>query len=292
MKIAIIGASGQLGADLVARVQEQNVDSFVALTHADCDITTAGAISTLSAHNPDIIVNLAAYHAVDNCEMNPQKAYEVNVFAVKRLVDFCRATNTTLVQLSTDYVFGKDTKRRTPYTEADLPAPISLYGLSRMASEYMVENHLKKFFLIRTSGLFGKAKSSMNAGGNFVELMIAKAKRGEPIRVVNDQTTAPTYTKLLAHDIYALIGTHHYGLYHMVSQGSCTWFTFAKEIFAQVGLSPDISTITTKKLATAAVRPAYSVLDCTKIKSLGLYTLPHWKAGLREYLVDTGRKVL
>lgn len=291
MKIVIIGARGQLGTDLVAHITQQNTDTIIALAHSDCDITKQRAIATLTKFAPDMVINLAAYHAVDDCEINPQRPYEVNVFAIKRLVDFCLKTNTTLVQLSTDYVYGRDATRKKPYTESDPPAPINLYGHTRAVGEYLVQKHLKKFFLIRTSGLYGTATSSMKQGGNFVELMISKATRGETIQVVDDQVASPTYTRFLAIDIYALIRTKHYGLYHIVSQGSCSWYTFAKEIFSQLGIKAKLKATTTKQYNTPAIRPAYSVLGCNKLKALGLYTLPNWKKALSTYLVDTGRMV-
>lgn len=281
MKIVVIGSTGQLGSDLVPLLP----GSVTVLSHKDFDITDTP--QKLDTYTPDMVINLSAYHRVDDIETNGEKAFAVNAFAVQKLAEYCKSRNSILVQLSSDYVFGRDTTRKTPYTETDTTAPLSVYGHSRVLGEYFVQKHLQNYFLIRTAGLYGLAKSSMKAGGNFVELMIGKAQRGEAIRVVNDQVTGPTYTKLLARDIAALIQTKNYGLYHIVSRSSCTWYEFAKEIFSQLKLKANLTPATTKEIAAPAPRPHYSVLSCAKLSSLGLYTMPDWKEGLREYLKDT-----
>lgn len=289
MKIALIGASGQLGTDIHKIFRGDKSYHIIPLTHEDIDITSKNSTKILSTIRPDMIINLAAYHRVDACENNWKKTLDVNAFAVKQLSKYCAKTNATLVQFSSDYVFGAQTKRTTPYKETDSAGPINVYGMSRYLGEYVVQKSLKKFFLIRTSGLFGSAKSNMKAGGNFVELMITKAHSGKQFWVVNDQTSIPTYSEDLARNLKTLLKTKNYGLFHIASKGSCTWYEFAVEIFRLLKLDTQITPCNSNFWQTPAKRPQYSVLDCAKLDALGLYTMPTWRQGLKKYLQETGR---
>jgi len=234
---------------------------------------------------PDVVINTAAFHRVDDCEDQPEKAFKVNTYAMRNLAQICLDLDCALVHISTDYVFGGE--KRTPYTEDDAPNPLNVYGVSKLAGEYFVRNICPKHFIIRTSGLYGVAGSS-GKGGNFIETMIRLAKEHKPIRVVNDQVLTPTYTKDLAPKIKELLQTEAYGLYHITNSGQCSWYEFAGKIFELLDLKPDFSPTTTDEFRAKARRPAYSVLAHNKLKRLGLDDLRPWPQALKAYLEEKG----
>ncbi|MGQ9626026.1 MAG: dTDP-4-dehydrorhamnose reductase [Anaerolineae bacterium] len=279
MKAMLIGANGQLGSDLVKALQGEEL---FPLTHQDVDICEpVGLRAILRCYRPDIVLNMAAYHKVDECEINPEKTFAVNVYGVRNLALACREYGCTLLHMSTDYVF--DGRKGKPYVETDTPNPINVYGISKLAGERFVRYFLKRYFIVRTSGLYGLAGSS-GKGGNFVELMLRLAEEGKDIRVVNDQILSPTYTLDLAYQIKALIETEHYGLYHATSQGECSWYEFAAKIFELSGLTPSLSQQTTAESGARATRPAYSVLENAALKRIGLDLMRPWEEGLADYL--------
>src|ERR1051325_2840938 len=215
MNIALLGANGQLGHDLVPALYEHRIHP---LTRKEIDVTdSARTRELLFALSPDVILNTTAYHRVDDCETKPDLAYAVNALAVLNLIRIANDLNAVLVHISTDYVF--DGAANQPYTEDATPFPLSVYANSKLSGEFLVRALCKKYFLIRTCGLYGRA-GSQGKGGNFVETMIAKAKRGEPIRVVNDQVVTPTYTVDLARQLARVLPLEKYGLYHITNEGS------------------------------------------------------------------------
>lgn len=283
MKIVIIGANGQLGSELVKVLSNW---SLIPLTHRDVDICDfVHTHKVLTALKPEIVINTAAFHRVDDCEVQPEKAFWVNTYAVRKLAQFCAELDCCLVHISTDYVFGGD--KRTPYTEDDAPNPLNVYGVSKLAGEYFVRNICPKHFIIRTSGLYGVAGSS-GKGGNFVETMIRLAKEGKPIRVVNDQVLTPTYAKDLAEKIKELMQTKAYGLYHITNSGQCSWYEFASKIFELLDLKPDFKPIASAEYGARAPRPAYSVLAHKALQRLGLADLRPWPEALEAYLKEKG----
>jgi dTDP-4-dehydrorhamnose reductase len=187
--------------------------------------------------------------------------------------------------MSTDYVFGGNKIRSTPYAETDTPAPINVYGISKLAGELFVRYILDHYYILRVCGLYGVAGSA-GKGGNFVELMLRLAKEGKAIKVVDDQRLTPTYTVNVAHQIAALIETKQYGLYHATNQGHCTWYEFAAEIFRQCGLSPDLSKAKTGDFGEKATRPAYSVLENKALQAIGLDRMRSWQEALAAYLAE------
>ncbi len=228
-----------------------------------------------------MIVNLTAYHRVDDCESNPELAYKVNVLAVLNLVRIANDLDAKLVQISTDYVF--DGKSAAPYVESSDPFPLSIYGNSRLAGEYLVRTQARHYVLIRTCGLYGRA-GSQGKGCNFVETMLRKARNHEKIQVVNDQIVTPTSTADLARQMALLLPTPHEGLFHITNEGSCSWYEFAAAIFEIAGLSADLSPTTSEFYKTPARRPPYSVLENKRLKELGLHRMLHWRDALAEYL--------
>ena len=283
MRVVIIGASGQLGSELVKTLSDWDLKL---LTHADLDICDfVYTRKVLAEAKPDIVINTAAFHRVDDCEEQPEKAFWVNAYAVRKLAQFCAELDCCLVHMSTDYVFGGE--KRTPYSEDDAPNPLNVYGVSKLAGEYFVRNLCPKHFVIRTSGLYGVAGSS-GKGGNFVETMIRLAKEGKPIRVVTDQVLTPTYTKDLAQKIKELLQTEAYGLYHITNKGQCSWYEFAQKIFELLNLKPDFGPTTTAAYGAKARRPAYSVLAHEKLRQLGMDNLRPWPEALAAYLEEKG----
>lgn len=279
MKITIIGANGQLGTDLVNALAREEL---VPLTHDELDICDAEQTRTqLVREHPDVVINTAAYHRVDECELHIERAFAVNAAAVRTLALICRDLGATLVHFSTDYVFRGDQRR--PYTEDDLPGPLSAYGVSKLAGEHFVQALCEQYFLVRTCGLYGVA-GSRGKGGNFVESMITQARAGQAIRVVDDQILTPTSTEELARKVAQLIRTREYGLYHLTSNGECSWYEFAKAIFTLLGWSANLSPMSSAAFGARAKRPPYSVLAHTHLARLGLDDLRPWQEALRSYL--------
>jgi len=279
MRIALLGSNGQLGQDLQPQLAKHEL---FPLTRKEYDVTDhARARSVLTGLKPDMVLNATAYHRVDDCEDHAELAYNVNALAVLNLVRISNDLDATLVHLSTDYVF--DGKSTTPYTENSIAMPLSVYGNSKLAGEMLVRTMARKHFVIRTCGLYGKAGSNGN-GGNFVVTMLKKARNGDSIRVVNDQTITPTPTVELARQMAALLETTHFGLFHMTSEGSCTWYEFAAAIFEIAGVKADLSPTTSAHYKAPALRPRYSVLENARLKELGLNQMCHWRDGLAEYL--------
>lgn len=282
MKIAIIGATGQLGTDLVKVLQEDF--SVLPLTHNQIEVKKSSSIKkALEGKELDILINTAAFHQVDRCEIRPREAFAVNAFGVRNLAIFCQQKNICLVHFSTDYVFGKDLLRRKPYQEDDLPGTVNNYGISKLAGEYFIAYLCQKYFLIRTAGLFG-IKGPSGKGKNFVDLMLSLTKTKREIKVVDDQVSSHTFTLDLAKNVKALIKTKKYGLYHMVGKGGCSWYQFAKKIFQIAGKKVKVIPVTSKEFPTLAKRPKYSTLVNHNLQKIGLDLMPPWDEGLRRYL--------
>ncbi len=287
-KIALIGANGQLGNDLQRVLSEENAYTVFPLIHADIEISDPESIkNTLNNINPDIVVNTAAYNNVDESETNPEKAFLINAVANKHLAYYCKEKNSTLVSISSDYVFGVDGDRTTPYRESDCPGPVNAYGISKLAGEHFVRYGCTKHFIIRTCGLFG-IESSSGKKTNFVESMLKASKEKNIIQVVDDQCISPTYTYNLAKQICRIIKTDAFGLYHAASEGSCSWYEFAKEIFALISKHVNLEAISSSKLKNPAKRPHYSVLENYNLKRLNINCMLDWKEGLKAYLQAKG----
>jgi dTDP-4-dehydrorhamnose reductase len=283
VKAVILGAGGQLAYDLQRAVAGWDL---VPLKHADLDVCDYPRVrDALAEAKADVVINTAAFHRVDDCEDQWEKAFQVNTFAVRNLAQVCADLDGTLVHMSTDYVFGGE--KHSPYTEDDAPNPLNVYGVSKLAGEYFVRDLCRKHFVIRSSGLYGVAGSS-GKGGNFVETMIRMAKEGKPIRVVDDQVLAPTYTRDLAEKIVDLLGTQAYGLYHITNGGECSWYRFAAEIFSVMGADPDLTPISSEVYAARALRPSYSVLGHGRMVSVGIKRPADWTDALASYMQDAG----
>jgi dTDP-4-dehydrorhamnose reductase len=287
-KIVLIGASGQLGNDIVKVGLNTNNFEIKALSHSDIDITNFNQTKLeLESIGPDIVINTAAYHKVDEVEDNPEKAFLVNSVAEKNLAELSASNGWTLVYLSTDYLFGHEQNKTTAYIETDNPAPINVYGVSKMAGEALTRYISPKHFIVRVSGLYGTAGSS-GKGGNFVELMIRLGKEKGEVKVVNDQILTPTYTLNIAQNLLSLLETTHYGTYHMTSEGQCSWHQFAREIFDQLNMNVNCAEVTSDAFPTRAKRPHYSVLENANLNQINLNKMNDWKTNLHLYLIEKG----
>ena len=285
MKVMLIGAGGQLASDLRKALERETI---IPLAHADLDITDAAAIRrAFESHRPQVVVNTAAFHRVDDCESQVEKAFRVNSFAVRDLALACLEWDATLVHFSTDFVFGGD--KSDPYIETDRPQPLNVYGASKLAGEYLVSATLGKCFLIRTCGLYGLG-GSKSKGANFVETILRKAAEGKPLRVVSDQVITPTYTVDLARKVAELIRSDGYGLYHISNNGSCSWFEFARRALELSGVKADLSPTTSKAYGAPTRRAPYSVLRNYRLECLGLDDLPVWEDALVRYLAERNRQ--
>jgi dTDP-4-dehydrorhamnose reductase len=281
MKILLIGANGQLGSDLYIALKGHDLTP---LTDKDIDITDIGSVfKACRRYKPHTIINTAAYVRVDDCEDNVELAFNVNALGTRNVAVAAEEIGSVLVHISTDYVLGGDVKRTVPYTEFDAPAPINVYGASKLAGENYVQHLCIRHFIVRTSALFGVA-GSMGKGGNFVETMIKLAKENDELRVVNDQVFSPTYAKDLSAVIVKLIDTKFYGIFHITNSGTCSWYGFTQEIIKLMGFRTRVIPISSEEYPQKAARPHYSVLDNYKIRLVGIGDMRQWQEAVRDYM--------
>ena len=273
MKVLVTGAKGMLGQDLCPTLEDEGYE-VIETCRQDFDITDKKQTSKYLANvRPDLVIHCAAYTAVDKAEEEPEKAYLVNADGTENIAEFCGEKDIPLVYISTDYVF--DGTKNSPYKPDDKPYHINIYGKSKLKGEEAVQKHCKRFYIARTSWLYG------HYGKNFVETMLTLAKKvpdGEQheLKVVNDQFGCPTWTMDLAGGIAELL-EKPYGVYHLCGSGETSWYGFAKEIFKLANIETDLKPCETKDFPRPAKRPLYSVMDNGKI-------LRNWKSALKDYL--------
>lgn len=223
MHCLVIGAAGQVGQEF-ARLLEPG--AWTALTHEELDVTDPTRVRAALGDRPgDVVVNLAAFHNVNLCEEQPQTALAVNGLGALHVARAAAELGRKVVYFSSDYVFGADAARRTPYTEADAPAPLNVYGTSKVAGEQFVRQAAADHLIVRTSSLFGAVTS--RKGWTFPETMLRRARAGEPLRVVRDQLMAPTYTRDLAETVLRLVAADARGTVHVTNSGCCSWYYLA-----------------------------------------------------------------
>lgn len=282
MKIAVIGGNGQLGMDVVSAFAS-NADEVSSLTHADIEISDFASVSrAIEDIQPQVIVNTAAMHHVENCEREPGKAFAVNALGPRNLAIVARDLGAVLMQVSTDYVF--DGSKGSPYIEEDNPLPLNAYGITKLAGEHFVRATTAKHFVIRTSGLYGKNPCRAKGGLNFIELMLKLAKERGEVRVVDSEVVTPTSTAELAQQIVRLSRSDCYGLYHATAEGSCSWYEFAREIFAITDTPVRLKVAAPDEFPAKVARPKYSVLENRALKSRGLNAFKPWQDALHKYL--------
>ena len=284
MKVAVIGANGQLGID-VSREFKGNGDDVCELSHSDIEICSLKSVrEALFGAKPQIIVNTAAMHNVESCEKEPQKAYEVNAVGPQNLAVVAGQLGAVLIHVSTDYVF--DGSKKEPYLESDAAMPLNVYGNTKLAGEAFIRSNADKYFILRTSALYGRNPCRAKGGRNFVDLMLKLASERDELRVVNDEVVSPTATTELARQIVALSRTDNFGLYHATAEGSCTWYEFAKQIFELANVKTNVGVATPNEFPSKVPRPKYSVLENNALKVSGLNSFRTWEEGLRSYLAS------
>lgn len=284
-KIVVLGATGQLGTDLCKVLASRSIN-FLPLNHYDLDVCDHKRVrETLEAVQPHTVINTVAFHKLEACEEDPERAFAVNALAVRNLALVCEALGASLVHISTDYVFGGD--QSTPYREEDPPNPLNVYGVSKAAGEYFVRNLCRKHLIIRTSGLYGVAGSS-GKGGNFVETMRRLGRERGTVTVVTDQVLSPTYTADLAEKIVELVIAEAQGVFHVTNSGQCSWYEFAKTIFQLTGADVEVKPTTTAEFGSKVARPSYSVLGNYRLQELGFGVLRPWRDALAAYLQAKG----
>ncbi len=285
MDVVVTGANGQLGRELLAQWTQ---DDVTGLTRDDLDVTDEGAVlSAITELSPEVVVNCAAWTAVDACEDDPERAHRVNALAPWWLARACRVVGARLVHVSTDYVFGDEAPTRadgTPrgWTEFDAIDPRSVYGRSKAAGEQLVRTTLPEHHVVRTAWVCGAH------GRNFVTTMLSLADRGGPVRVVDDQFGSPTFTADLAVALRELAVSDRYGTWHRTNAGQASWFDLAAATFELAGRDVDLGPQPSTALDRPAPRPPWSVLDATHATASGLTPLPDWREGLRSLLGELG----
>lgn len=286
MRIVVTGARGQLGRSLAEALEG---DSPILLDRAALDLDDPEAAeAAVRAHHPEVVINTAAYNLVDRAEEDAAAAFRTNAFGPRAVARACADAGALMVHFSTDYVFGGDAVR--PYGEADPPEPESVYADSKLAGEEFVRSQAPLHMVIRTCGLYGR-RGEGGKGGNFVDTMLRLAAEGKKIRVVNDQTVAPTATADLAKKVAELLRSWEksrseelLGLYHVTQAGEVTWHGFAREIFRLRGIEADVEPIPTEAYGAKAKRPRYSILAHEHLRRLGMDDMREWRGALAEYL--------
>jgi dTDP-4-dehydrorhamnose reductase len=284
LKVTVIGSTGQLGQDLM-RVFGEDAAGF---THQDLDVTDEASVaSAIRSTEPDWVLNTAAFHRVDDCEVNPTLTFAVNAVGALSVARAAADVGSGVVFYSTDYVFGgQDRKRGHPYEEGDRPHPLSVYGASKVAGEQLVMQANVQHLVVRSAGLYGTATS--RKGWTFPELMINKARTEGSVRVVTDQVLSPTFTADLAQKTKELIEHDAVGLFHLTNAGECSWFEFAEGAFDLAGAKAEMEPIDTGQMQQRARRPSYSALATARLGEIGLRPMRPWREALSDYLQEKG----
>jgi len=274
MKLLIIGAGGMLGRDIM-RAAENAGHEVTGYEHVGLDVTDPERLRRrLNIDRPDVVINSAAWTDVDGAESDEQNCFEVNAVGAGNVAVMAEKVGAKVLYVSTDYVFNGG--KQGPYVESDLPAPLSVYGRSKLAGEQATVEANRRSFVVRTSGLFGIG------GSNFVDTMLRLGEAGE-VLVVHDQVASPTYTWHLAYGLIRLLDSDSFGLHHMAAGGSCSWYEFAREIFERAGMEVATMGATSEMLGRAATRPANSALASEIPHAI---ELPSWQDGLTSYLAQ------
>lgn len=284
MKALITGGAGQLASDLSALLGE----SARVYSHAELDINDPAALDRVFAEvQPEVVFNCAAFHNVDVCEREPDAAWATNVRAVVELGRRCADRGARLAHLSTNYVF--DGRRAEPYAEHDLPAPRSIYALTKLAGEHAALAYAADAgaLVVRTAGLYG-LHGSASKGGNFVQRMIARAREQGELNVVADQRLQPTFTADLAQAILEAMNAGVTGLLHLTAAGACSWHEFTAAIMDEAGIDVPVNPTATEIPPGGVDRPLNGVLARPHADSLGLSPLRPWREALADYMTQAG----
>ena len=281
MVVLVTGANGQVGQSLQFSAPNYPDIQFVFCDSSELDITNLNNVEQLfKQFKPNFCINTAAYTAVDKAESEPEKAHLINVIGPKNLAEVCKKFDTTLLHISTDFVF--DGTKKTPYTEEDIPNPTGVYGQTKLDGEKAIQQTWEKHFIIRTSWVYSQF------GNNFMKTMLRLASERDKLSVVNDQIGTPTNAIDLAEVLVKIITEHsklnteHFGIYNFSNEGQCSWYDFAKKIFEFNNIKINLEPIPTTRFPTPAKRPDYSVLDKKKIKNAFGVEVKHWEESLKN----------
>ena len=280
MRILVTGVPGLLSADLIPILRTGH--EVVPCSLPDLDITDREAVLEILPHHlPDLVINCAGYTNVDGAETHIEEARRVNALGAQHLALSCRDLDIPLLHISTDYVF--DGQSGVPYQPGDPPRPLNAYGQTKWEGEGQVTGLLKKYFVVRTSSLYGKN------GPNFVRTILQKAREGKPFSVVTDQIMSPTWAVNLSQGILALIESEKYGTYHLTDRtdGGISWYDFAREILRTIGSNLELRSITTQELKRPAIRPAFSVLDTRQLTAAVGFQPLFWQEALQQFIFSS-----
>lgn len=284
MVVLVTGSKGQLGQAIESISKNYKEIDFVFCPSSELDISNLDHCKAVfNTYEPNYCINAAAYTAVDKAESEPEKAQLINVIGAQNLAEVCKKHNTVLLHISTDFVF--DGKKRSPYLEDDIPNPTGVYGQTKLDGEKAIRAVFDHYFIIRTSWVYSQF------GNNFMKTMLRLASERESLSVVNDQIGTPTNAVDLAEALMTIIchtemnaaegeNIRNYGIYNFSNEGQCSWYDFAKKIFEVNKIKIDLQPILTTSFPTPARRPAYSVLDKSKIKSTFDLTIKTWNESL------------
>lgn len=282
MKVAVLGSNGQLGSDVCAAFI-QNGDQVTGLTHADVELSSSPSVdAALAAANPEFIVNTAAMHHVEKCEADPVAAFTANAVGARNVAEWAKKAGATVAYVSTDYVF--DGAKASPYVESDVARPLNAYGITKLAGEHYTAATAPQHFVLRVSAIYGLHPCRAKGGLNFIELMLKLSRERDKLRVVDDEYVSPTPTVQIAQQLVALSRSTAYGLYHGTTEGSCSWYEFAREIFRATGTTVRLEKADPGEFPAKVQRPKYSVLENHGLKSAHLSVFSDWREGLERYL--------
>jgi dTDP-4-dehydrorhamnose reductase len=279
-RVAVAGGSGQLGTALREALRDRDV---VAPPHAAVPFEDAAALAAwLDGARPDVLVNCTAFHHVDTCEREPERAFALNALAVDRAAAACAARGIAFVTISTDYVFAGTLGRA--YREDDAVGPLTAYGASKAAGEFLTRRHGERHAVIRTSAVFGTTGTS-NKGYTLIDKVLAQAERGEPTRMVADMVFSPTYAPHLARAIRDVIDAGAFGTHHVTNAGACSWYEFVRAAFEKAGLAgATLEPVPYAAMNNPTRRPMCSPLENTTFARAGIAPMPAWEEALDAYL--------
>jgi dTDP-4-dehydrorhamnose reductase len=279
-RVALVGASGQLGSALRAAFADRELATPA---HADVPFEDEQAlIGMLDAFRPEVLINCSAFHHVEGCEREPARAFALNALAVEAAARVCAARDIALATISTDYVFAGNLGRA--YREDDAPDPRTAYGVSKLAGELLARRHGPRHYVVRTSGVFGSSGTS-NKGATLIERVLGQAERGEPTRMVADMVFSPSYAPHVARAIVDLIDAEAFGTHHVTNRGACSWYEFVRAAFTKAGLADaPLEATNYAALGNPTPRPLYSPLENTTFSRWGIAPMPPWEEALDAFL--------
>jgi len=283
MVVLVTGASGQLGESIQFISKHCPEIAFRFFSSSELNILDIEAVANIfESVKPDYCINTAAYTAVDKAELEPEKAYAVNVTGVKNLAETCKKNNTILLHISTDFVF--DGSKTTPYKESDPTNPQGVYGKTKLEGERVIETILQNYFIIRTSWVYSEF------GHNFMKTMLRIGREKNQLSIVNDQIGTPTNAIDLAEALVKIIlfaerdksiFESQFKILNFSNEGQCSWYDFARKIFEINNIQVNLQPISSEEYPTAAKRPSYSVLDKSKIKEIFGFEIKDWEERLK-----------